>query len=884
MKKKNSRRRYSACCCILATCSATFGSAGYAAVALDGTLGPAGALAGPDYVIPAEVGQIRGANLFQSFSQFSLTSGESATFAGPAGIHNIIGRVTGGEASSIDGTLASSIRGANLYLLNPSGIVFGPNGKIDVSGSFYASTADYLRFADGSRFDVRDPRVSRLSVASPDAFGFLGSALAPITVLSSLSVPTGATLGLIGGTITIAGKAASLNAPSGRIDLGAVASAGEWQLGANAPVVSAFAALGDITIRDGALVSTAGDPGGTIYIRGGRLVMQDGALDSSTLGPTDHPGTGIDIAVRGDVALTNGSIESSSFDAGRGGDIRIDADRLTMAGASDTSMAQIRAAGTNLGRGGDIDINASHVDIGANARIEAAGNVGAIRVNASDVVMTDGGEILSSADGAYVGAIAVTAQSVDLSGGAHIAMLSGGDGTMPGEIAISASRIRLTGGGGSDASIVTQSPPGTGDTRIRIDTRDLEVLDGATIQTLNLTSGGSIDVHADRVLVGGVDETNGRAAAIFTEIPRAILAEPLLAARATPPSGADGIDIEAREVVLRDHGTIAIEAKDRATLGQMRIEADDISLTGGAALDVSAAIGGSAGDVSLVAHHTLTVRDSAIRSNGFDGGGGIQIDAGKSVDLDNGAIVANVDGVGTAAGGVRISANTISLSHDSSVAATGGGGNIEMTARDAIRVRDSTISTQARRATGGNITISARSLLQLDRSAITASSSVSTTDAGIGNGGNIVIDPDFVVLNHSRISADAVGGNGGDVFIVAQNLFVSPDSGITASSTLGVQGDVVIRAPAEDLSRGLERLPETAPDASVQFKSSCAAAGGRFNRFTVPGPPVGAVGFGNVPSAYAGIDLATTSHNDTASRPYAYVAGVGASLVSDCQR
>ena len=121
-----------------------------AQITLDGSLGPRGALRGPNYTISDGMGQIRGPNLFHSFGQFNLSKGESATFTGPNTIANILSRVTGGSPSSIDGTIRSQIPGANLFLLNPSGVIFGPNASLDVSGSFHVSTANVLRFSDGA--------------------------------------------------------------------------------------------------------------------------------------------------------------------------------------------------------------------------------------------------------------------------------------------------------------------------------------------------------------------------------------------------------------------------------------------------------------------------------------------------------------------------------------------------------------------------------------------------------------------------------------------------------------------------------------------------------------------------------------------------------------
>src|SRR5215471_8287970 len=100
-------------------------------VTVDGRFSPAQTLSGPNYAIGANLGKQVGANLFHSFGQFSLVKGDTATFSGPAATNNVIGRVTGGSQSSIDGAIRSTITGANLYLINPSGMVFGPNATVN---------------------------------------------------------------------------------------------------------------------------------------------------------------------------------------------------------------------------------------------------------------------------------------------------------------------------------------------------------------------------------------------------------------------------------------------------------------------------------------------------------------------------------------------------------------------------------------------------------------------------------------------------------------------------------------------------------------------------------------------------------------------------------
>jgi filamentous hemagglutinin family protein len=104
-------------------------------ITIDGRFSAAHTLSGPYYDIGANLGRQVGGNLFHSFGQFGLVSGETAAFSGPPTINNVIGRVTGGNPSSVNGTIQSNIAGANLFLINPSGIVFGPNAKVIVSGS-----------------------------------------------------------------------------------------------------------------------------------------------------------------------------------------------------------------------------------------------------------------------------------------------------------------------------------------------------------------------------------------------------------------------------------------------------------------------------------------------------------------------------------------------------------------------------------------------------------------------------------------------------------------------------------------------------------------------------------------------------------------------------
>ena len=273
--------------CTISLFSTFLVSVARAEVVLDGTLGQKGAVAGPNYVITDKMGSRAGSNLFHSFQTFNINTGESGTFTGPNSVQNVIGRVTGGTSSMIDGRLGCSIPGANLFLINPYGMMFGPNATLDVNGSFHASTADYLLLGDAGRFDAVHPEQSVLTVDPPSAFGFLDDTAAPIKVNGSyLKVPEGETLSLVGGDITLSD--ATLYAPGGEIDLVSVASSGQVTFGASGPGVDPFESLGDISItRSDAEhmkiddteigdVDVSGEGGGVVYVRGGNFYVDGG--------------------------------------------------------------------------------------------------------------------------------------------------------------------------------------------------------------------------------------------------------------------------------------------------------------------------------------------------------------------------------------------------------------------------------------------------------------------------------------------------------------------------------------------------------------------------------------------------------------------------------
>ncbi|NEP15058.1 MAG: filamentous hemagglutinin N-terminal domain-containing protein, partial [Symploca sp. SIO2C1] len=111
-------------------------------------------------------GTAAGTNLFHSFEQFSVLTGQTAYFNNALNIQNILTRVTGGDISTIDGLIQTNGT-ANLFLINPNGIIFEPNAQLNIGGSFTASTADGIKLGDNAFYSVTDTANSSLLTIQP---------------------------------------------------------------------------------------------------------------------------------------------------------------------------------------------------------------------------------------------------------------------------------------------------------------------------------------------------------------------------------------------------------------------------------------------------------------------------------------------------------------------------------------------------------------------------------------------------------------------------------------------------------------------------------------------------------------------------------------------
>jgi filamentous hemagglutinin family protein len=475
---------------------------------LGGPKGPVGSGTIPGvgtttYHITDSLGKRAGQNLFHSFSTFNVGTGESATFTGPGGIQNIVSRVTGGSNSWIDGTLRSTIQGANLYFLNPWGIVFGPNASLDVRGSFHVSTADYLRFEDGLRFSsVPSPADQVLSTASPVAFGFLNANPAPVYVAQSfLEVPAGETLSIISGEIDLYG--AYLRAPGGQINLASMFSPGEVIPGPATSLpdllVQPGRASGPIGVH-GSVVDVRGTPSGTVLIRSGRLVLdQVSWVTADNYGDTG--GGSIDARVESLDVLGESGLSADTYGGAQSGGVHI------VTGSLEISQGGfVSSDSQGSGTGGPVTIEATesvHLSDSL-SRVSSAGwasgDAGTVALTTPDLLMENEALIFGdSSGGGKGGDVSILTGKLRLLSGSAVSSDSLGPTGNGGNLFISATEsIDISGTGPSDLpSRVANRTAGAGNAgRIEVVTPILSLGDSATIgaETIGAGRAGDIDI------------------------------------------------------------------------------------------------------------------------------------------------------------------------------------------------------------------------------------------------------------------------------------------------------------------------------------------------------------------------------------------------------
>ncbi len=393
------------------------GSPAIAQVVLDGSLGPSGSLSGPNYRILESYGVVVDQNLFHSFWQFNLPNvGDRASFLSSSGIRNILARVTGGTQSYLNGQINAGA--VNLFLINPSGIIFGPNGSLNVGGSFIASTLDTAVWPSGAQFsasDFHNPQTSLLSFAG-DPSGFLASlqppgpvgvgydllstGYSPSTTRTNLSVPDGQSLLFIGGDAFF--NKADLTARGGRIDVAAVSPWGSVDLtysSQGAPIVGQPSNISGTRLfsTDSYLdVSATGSNAGTIQLQAGLMDLANTTLDAGSFaGASGTSGFAGKIYLTGwdQISLRNNSwlyADSTNDDFGNWGVIAIEA----LAGSVTLDNTYINSQNFGSAYAGDIVISGfDRVNIVNNSQILSSGNNGRIAIGGGLTARVEANEV-----------------------------------------------------------------------------------------------------------------------------------------------------------------------------------------------------------------------------------------------------------------------------------------------------------------------------------------------------------------------------------------------------------------------------------------------------------------------------------------------------------
>jgi filamentous hemagglutinin family protein len=759
-------------------------------------------------------GATRGGNLFHSFSQLNVADGQRLYFANPTGIQTIFTRVTGNTLSNINGTLGVD-GAANLFLLNPNGILFGQNARLDLRSSFVGTTANSIRFGDQGTFSATNPQTVPLLTIQPSALVFtqvnpgkiVSESIAPVGQsptgrnLLGLRVPDGQNLLLIGGDVEIDGKGiySGLNAQGGRIELGGLASAGEVAFNNFQLTFPTELVRSNVFLSNRARVSTVGIGGGNLLINANQLAASTGAVL---------------------VAGTEG--------AGDAGDITVNANAVNMIGTKsfDTSGGfynQVRNA-TATGNAGNIIINANELTVSDRAVFNTGtlgrGKGGSSNINVRDTVTLDEGYIaapVTSSANAQGGDVRIKASSVVIKNGSQIDLTGDGRGNT-GDVVIDArDRIEIESFGTTGSAIFNGiDEDGIGQSgEIRLTTGSLSLLGSAQLtgSTGGQGNAGNIVISArDQIIIdpAGIPE-NG--AGIRSNVERGATGQ-----------GGD-ILITTGLLSLKNSGQLASLTYGKGNAGNVVVNAKDILFQGryiepdGSTISSGIIAGvdrggiGNGGKVRIMTN-SLTVQDGASITNfvrGQGNGGNTLIEAGDRVELLNGNIRSSVvqGGIGNS-GDIQIRTGNLNLLNqsriDTSTNGIGNAGSILLEANTltmgnsipGAKNYGSSISTDtARQGNAGNITINIRDNISLDDGSIGSNVIDSGTfdgadfrgDAarfrGKGQGGDIKISSGTLsLLNNSLIDSSTNGeGDAGDLSISARDSILLDNGSLINTST-----------------------------------------------------------------------------------------------------
>jgi filamentous hemagglutinin family protein len=374
-----------------------------------------------------------GATLFHGFREFGLSAGEIANFNATPEIQNILGRVTGGNASYINGLIQVSGSNANLFLLNPAGILFGSDFNLNLSGSFTATTADGISFGTGLFEAVGSPDYAAL-VGNPTGLVFSGETPAALVNAGNITVAPGQTLRLVGGQVINTG---TLSAPGGDITIAAVPGESFVRISQPGTVLGLeLQTLGSVPTAPGNAVLTPLDlpallTGSPVANASGVVVNADGtvSLTGSTVTIPNQPG----------VVIASGVVNAAGASTTLvGGRVDVLGETVGVLGAAvdvsgEAGGGQLRVGGDYLGQGPVPNADITVVDEASTINADATGNGDGGRVIVwSDTTSRIAGAItarggLLGGDGGFVETS--SAGFLDVDGAPDVSAFVGSGGT-----------------------------------------------------------------------------------------------------------------------------------------------------------------------------------------------------------------------------------------------------------------------------------------------------------------------------------------------------------------------------------------------------------------------------------------------------------------------
>ncbi|BAY88995.1 filamentous hemagglutinin N-terminal domain-containing protein [Tolypothrix sp. PCC 7601] len=796
-------------------------------------------------------GAQRGQNLFHSFRELNVGENRGAYFlVFDPNIQNILARVTGSNRSDILGILGTIqvIDGnffrsnANLFLMNPNGIVFGENARLDVDASFVATTANGIQFGAQGNFSATNPQTPGVLTVNPSALFFNQiNQNAAIQNNASLSVPEGKSLLLVGGNVNINGKV--LFAPGGRVELGGLTEKGNIEIQTDGNIFSltfpSQVQRGNLSLNNSAQINVVSAEGGSIAFNSRNINILAGsqilAGSNDSLNTREIVAGDINLNATEAIKVEQNSFIGNFVASAKGGDININANTFSIFGSI------VSAITFGEGNGGNLTINIQDFLMGDGARVSAdtfsIGNSGNLNVNASNSVKVIGvtgnnirstlaSQAVEGSDG-NAGTLTINTKDLFVQDGAQISAgtFAAGNG---GQLTINASNsVQVLGSSGLFAAAEKNSTGNSGN--LTITTKTLLLSDNARVSVamrgvgkagnLNINaqnllvnnggqisaglfgsgSGGNLIVNAEEVQLIGRSDDGRFGSGLFTS--------------ADPDSigSAGDLTINTQNLLVRDGALIGADTFGRGNGGNLTVNASGkVELIGtsddgrfGSGLFAQQKETGGIGNAGNLKVNTqnLIVRDGAQVSTATFGagrGGNLTINASGKVQL------------------IGRSSDNSSPSGLNSAAAqgsTGDAGDLTINAQD-LFIRDGAEVITATRGAGngGNLTINAPGKVELiGRSTENIYGSALRTSVGPsakGNAGNLIINTnDLFVRNGSQISVGVLGaGKGGNLIVNAMrkveiteestnNFFSSGLFGQTEPGTTGDAGDLTINTP-----------------------------------------------------------------------------------------